>query len=419
MKLSIKYLLLSLLVSMCLFSCGKEGKTEIPSDDDTEIPPKKDQYPGLSVSANGELLLNGLPYKGIGINYFNGFTRTLDEGQYNDDSYKIGFAYLKERNIPFIRFSLAGYWPKNWDLYLTDKEKFFQNLDAFVKAAEELEIGLIPSFFWHTPTVPDLVGEPVNRWGKKNSKTHEFMRRFIREVVVRYRDSPAIWGWEQGNEVNLAVDLPGDNSNLPPIVPSLGTPSSRSREDKLSTSDLKVMMEAFAQEVRKYDGTRIVITGNAIPRSSAWNLLHNQQWTRDTRDQYIEMMGVQNPEPVNVLSIHAYPGTVEDGYFFEDEVDYNGLIEASMDASKSLLKPLFLGEWGAQEALFGESTYDKFMEILNAIQQHQVPLSAMWVFDYPPHDEEEGINVSPNNGPREYMLQEIMKVNEKIKIIQL
>ena len=135
MKLSIKYLLLSLLVSMCLFSCGKEGKTEIPSDDDTEIPPKKDQYPGLSVSANGELLLNGLPYKGIGVNYFNGFTRTLDEGQYNDDSYKIGFAYLKERNIPFIRFSLAGYWTKNWDLYLTDKEKFFQNLDAYVNSA--------------------------------------------------------------------------------------------------------------------------------------------------------------------------------------------------------------------------------------------------------------------------------------------
>ena len=38
----------------------------------------------------------------------------------------------------------------------------------------------------------------------------------------------------------------------------------------------------------------------------------------------------------------------------------------------------------------------------------------MWVFDYPPHDIEEGINVSPDNGSREYMLQEIMKVNERM-----
>lgn len=395
-------------------SCSKNKKLETPPEAETEIPPMKDHYPGLSVSTSGQLLLNNKPYQAIGVNYFNAFTRTLDDGQLENKTYNLGFAYLKERNIPFVRFSLNGYWPKNWDLYLKNKEQYFKNLDAFVKAAEEHGIGLIPSFFWHTPTVPDLVGESVNQWGNVKSKTHELMRKFIADVALRYRDSPAIWGWEQGNEVNLLVDLPGDNDNLPPIVPSLGTPATRSKNDKLSTADLIVMMTAFAKEIRKYDGTRIVITGNAISRSSAWNLHYKKDWTRDTREQYIEVFGIQNPNPINVLCIHTYPSTSEDGYFGANTVDIDGLIKASMDAAKTMKKPLFLGEWGSQEIKYGAETKAKYMEILNAIESNKVPLSAMWVFDYPPHDTEEGINVSPNNGPREYMLQEIVKVNERM-----
>lgn len=403
-------LALSLLLSI---ACKKGKSTNVPTAEDT-IPPKKDTYPGLSVSSSGQLLLNGNPYHAIGVNYFSAFIRTLEDGAQNDDSYKTGFAYLKERKIPFVRFALNGYWPKNWDLYLKNKTAYFKTLDAFVKAAEDAGIGLIPSFFWNTPTVPDLVGEPVNRWGKTNSKTHELMRQFIKDILVRYRDSSAIWAWEQGNEVNLLVDLPGDNENLPPIVPSLGTPSTRSKEDKLYTADLKVMMEAFANEIRKYDGTRMIITGNAIPRPSAWNLLNKNDWTTDTKQQFIDILGVQNPGAINSLTIHVYPASATEAYFSGDKADYNGLIKAGMDAARTFSKPLFLGEFGAQEALYGAETKAKYMEILAAIETNEVPLSAMWVFDYPPHDTEEGINVSPNNGPREYMLQEIMKVNERI-----
>jgi len=396
------------------YSCSK-GPDSTPPDDDTNVPPKAEHYPGLSVSASGQLLLNGEPYRAIGVNYFNAFIRTLDDGQQNNTSYRTGLAYLKERNIPFIRFAINGYWPKNWDRYLNNPDAYFQQLDAFVAAAEEFGIGLIPSFFWHTPTIPDLVGEPVNRWGDTGSKTHELMQKFIRDVVVRYRDSPAIWGWEQGNEVNLLVDLPGDNDNLPPIVPELGTPTTRSKEDKLYTADLLVMMRAFAREVRKYDGTRIVITGNAIQRPAARNLWKNQSWTKDTRSQFIEMLGVQNPDPIDVLCTHVYPASAEEGYFSDASVGVEGLIRASMEAAGELKKPLFLGEWGAQEAKYGTETREKFMELLEAIEDNEVPLSAMWVFDYPPHDTEEGINVSPDNGPREYMLQEIRKVNERMR----
>lgn len=381
-----------------------------------EETPKEEtkSYPGLSVSASGELQLNGKPFQGIGVNYFNAFIRTLDEGQTNNQTYIKGLDYLKERKIPFIRFAINGYWPKNWDLYRNNKEAYFKNLDAFVKAAEDRGIGLIPSFFWHTPTVPDLVGEPVNQWGNANSKTHAFMNKFIEEVVLRYRESPAIWGWEQGNEVNLLVDLPGDDSNLPAIVPSLGTPTTRSKADKLSTNDLLVMMKAFGNTVRKYDSSRIIISGNAIARASAYHLHQQKNWTKDSKAQFQEMLSLQNPNPINVLSSHIYKASSTEGYFADGETDIDGMIASSMEVAKNKKKPFFLGEWGAQQNKYGDDTKNIYLEILQAIEKNKVPISAMWVFDYPPHDTEEGINVSPDNGPREYMLTEIMKVNARM-----
>jgi endo-1,4-beta-mannosidase len=36
------------------------------------------------------------------------------------------------------------------------------------------------------------------------------MRAYVRDVVERYKDSPAVWGWEFGNEYNIPTDLPDE-----------------------------------------------------------------------------------------------------------------------------------------------------------------------------------------------------------------
>ena len=69
-------------------------------------------------------------------------------------------------------------------------------------------MSIVPSFFWHTACLPDLVGEPRNQWGNPDSKTIAFMRQYTRDVVSRYANSPAIWIWEFGNEYDLAADCP-------------------------------------------------------------------------------------------------------------------------------------------------------------------------------------------------------------------
>ena len=75
--------------------------------------------------------------------------------------------------------------------------------------------------------MPDIVGEHLDQYGNPDSKSLAFIRRYTQEVVERYRNSPAIWGWEFGNEYNLDADLPGHHLHRPVCWPTLGTPPNR------------------------------------------------------------------------------------------------------------------------------------------------------------------------------------------------
>lgn len=402
-SLSLTALLLTLILS-CKVNDGNSTEPEPPAA----------STKGLTVRQDGTLLLNGNPFKGVGVNYFNGFARTLQQESLQDTSYRTGFRYLKARNVPFIRFMGCGFWPANWNLYRHNKTQYFKNFDAFVKSAEELGIGLIPSLFWHHSTIPDLVGESVNQWGNPNSKTIAFMREYVKEVVTRYKDSPAIWGWELGNEYNLVADLPGDNENLPQITVENGTPAVRTKADKLSTNDISVAFVEFAKAVRKYDASRIIISGNANPRPAAYHLHTVKNWTRDTEQEYATMLDLQNPNPVNTYSIHHYPDN-EFQYFNDQKASLKEVIRVTMEHSVKQKKPLFIGEFGAAEVPLGVAEARRtYFELLEGIEEFKVPLSAIWVFDYAPHNTENGINIGPDNGPREYMLQAIKELNQRI-----
>ena len=163
--------------------------------------------PGLSVARDGTLLRNGAPYRGVGVNYTDAFLRPLRHP--GDESYRDDFRKLAANHIPFARITACGFSASDYQLYLQDKENYFKLLDGVVQAAEESNVGLIADLFWESYAVPDLVGEPRDQWGNSQSKTRQFMRTYIREVVSRYVNSPAIWGWEFGNEYNLSLDLAG------------------------------------------------------------------------------------------------------------------------------------------------------------------------------------------------------------------
>jgi len=363
--------------------------------------------PGLYVE-NGILTRKGKPYQGIGANYFDLFYRRLKNSK--DTSYRKGLKQLSNANIPFVRFMCGGFWPNEWKLYFKNKREYFKQLDDVVKTAEKYNVGLIPSLFWNMATVPDLVKEPMDQFGNTNSKTIDFVRKYTKEVVSRYKNSPAIWGWEFGNEGSLQIDLPNAAEHRPTIYPNLGTPEKRTKRDELTSKHLLTAYKEFANTVRKYDKNRIIISGNSEPRFSAWHNTMEKSWKEDTPEQFGEVFLRDNPDPIDTLCARSYPGKMKKFPSGTENVDQ--LMKVLKKWSVKAKKPLFIGEFGAQISLGKKEARDTFKEIIDAIEKHEVPLSALWVYDFPFQNKEWNINFKND---RAYMLKMVTEANKRIK----
>ena len=336
------------------------------------------QPPGLSVQ-NGTLLLKGEPYRGIGVNYFSLFYRTLKDP--SDTSYQKELSRLSKAGIPFVRFMASGFWPAEWELYLRDKDAHFKLLDSVVKSAEQANVGLIPSLFWNLSTVPDIVGEPIDQLGNPKSKTIEFIRQYTKEIVLRYKNSPAIWGWELGNEYNLVADLPNASEHRPPVWPTLKTALKRTERDELSSKAMLTAFTEFAHAVRMHDKHRSLLTGNSIPRTSAFHNSKDKSWKKDSREQFEEILLRDNPDPYQMICVHLYPD--KNNKYAAGTSNIADLVKTVQDISIKAKKPLFIGEFGAPVTLGEAKARSSFLELLEAIEVNKIPLSALWVFDFP------------------------------------
>lgn len=348
--------------------------------------------PGLSVR-DGVVLKDGVPYRAIGVNYFDAFSRTLRD--HNDTSYDAGFRTLADNGVPFARVMGTGFWPADMMLYQQNKAEYFTLLDGVIRSAQKHGVGLILSLFWYFPAVPDLVHEPCDQWGNPAGQTHEFMRTYTREVVTRYLGSPAVWAWEFGNEYNLDADLPNAKDLLAAVLPQSGTAPARSDRDILTHEMVRTAFREFAREVRKYDPHRLISTGNSIPRTSAWHQMHEHTWTQDSPEQFAEMLRGDNPDPVDAISVHIYR-------------DSAGRLPAALEAAQRAGKPLFVGEFGAQGE--GPETAEQFHSLLRLIEDTQVPLAALWVFDFKVQPD---LSVRADNA-RSYQLKAIAEANRRI-----
>ncbi len=362
---------------------------------------------GLYVQ-DGILMKDSRPFRAIGANYFSLFYNTIKSP--NDLSYKKNLKQLSDAGIPFVRFMCSGFWPLDYELYLKNKGEYFRKLDDIIKTAEKCKIGLIPSLFWNYSAVPDIVGEPMNKLGDPNSKTIGFIRQYTAEIVSRYKDSPAIWAWEMGNEYNLVVDLPNASEHRPPVWPNLKTAAARTQNDELTSKDMLTAYEQFAQTVHRFDKDRIIITGNSIPRLSAYHNTKEKSWTQDAPEQFAYILQRDNPDQFNTICVHIYPEEKND--YPADQNSSSGLIKKLMQYSNQFKKPLFIGEFGVPVQKDKAKERKEFEELLSAIEVNKVPLAAFWVFDL---DNQNDIwNVTFTN-ERSYIIDEVRRANLRIQ----
>jgi len=366
--------------------------------------------PGLTVR-DGQFHKDGRPFRGVGINYFTAFLRKLGPEaapvDLADNSYRGGFKTLREHGIPFVRFCAGGFFPDEWEPYRTDREAYFAAFDRLVTDAEACGLGLIPSLFWNYSTVPDLVGEPLDQWGNPASKTHAFMRRYTTEVVTRYRDSPAIWAWEFGNEWIHEADLPGPEQGRGWIVPDYGTPAQRTARDKMFRKYVYVAYQAFADTVRVIDPHRPILSGDATPRPSAFHNWTEASWKRDTPEQWRQVF-VQDNAAMSALSAHIY--------YYPPDQQRRGADEQlvrMLDISRATGKPLFIGEFGPSgKEKPRDEERRQFEGLLELMVTNQVPLSALWNFDFE-HVDQGHWNITETNH-RAYMLDALREANRKL-----
>jgi endo-1,4-beta-mannosidase len=233
------------------------------------------------------------------------------------------------------------------------------------------------------------------------------MKSYTSEVVQRYKDSPAIWGWEFGNEMNLTTDIPYTK-----VTPQMGTPLLRTDSDRISTSDMIVALKEFVNTVRTYDPHRIIFSGHSVPRGYAWHLMKSGLWKKDSLFQFKIMVGLQNPDPLNSVTMHLYPSAFGE-YFNGQQASLKEIIQITLMEAVALRKPLFLGEFGAPLTLREDQERLKFNELLGAIDDLKVPLAAVWVFDYSLQNSD--WNITPLNR-RSYMIDEIGRLNRSIQL---
>jgi len=371
-------------------------------------PPAEPKIFGLSRQGS-EFIKDGKPYYGMGVNYFDAFYRVLKDNE--DQSYKEGFRILREQyDIPFARVMFTGFWPIDHELYFLNKEKYFQLLDELVAEAEKQELGLIPSFFWFIGLVPDMMGEHMDAYADPNSKTTQYMKTYIHEVVGRYKDSPAIWAWELGNEWMLVADIPNEENGRVMTATEMNSPAKRHPvKDWVKRDNLLVAYQMFADEVRKIDPTRMVGYGDALTRNSAYNNHFNKNFDIDTREEFLQMFKGDNIG-ADCEGVHIYP--FQDGTYFPD----NAPIEETIKLCNSTDKPLFIGEFGAPIELGKEEARAFYDRLIKVIMEERVPLSALWVYDFSPQDST--WNVTHDND-RAYMLDAIVEVNAEFKSLGL
>ncbi len=365
-------LFLSILVIPAALHAPRANASPTPPPETFPVP----AHMGLTLGGKGELLLDGKPYRGIGVDYYSLFSSLLADP--SSTAYVSGLRQLESHHIPFVRFMATGFWPSDLRLLESNPHEYWRLMGDVVAEAQRDHIGLIADFFWTTFTVPDLVGEPLDQWGNPASKTIRFMKSYVAQFMMRFDRSPAIWGYEFGNEYNNAADLPNWRSHLAPVSPKRGTPTDRTAADRLTSAEVIVAYKAFAQEIRKFDPYRIIESGNSIDRISAWHQKYRRSWGTDSESEYASMLRYLNPRPFGMTSVHFYPGRK----LLPPFKTAGAYLSFLNGLARTNGRPLFIGEFGVPGRA-SAAKRQEFRSLLEAVIGSGAPLAALWVYDDP------------------------------------
>ena len=341
--------------------------------------------PRLLIGPDKSFLIDGKKACAHGINYPNALLNLTSVSESSLPSmqkkYCADLEVFKTYDIPFFRTPISGYWAKNWDLYIADKDEYFKRLDFLVSEAEKRNIGIVLTFLNSQVSIPDLKKEKVSEWGNRNSETRAFFKNFVKEVVERYKNSPSVWAWEFCQNALDYCDIPGGENGLFSVSEDNGSPKERDAKDKITRKMMYPVCEEFCKLIRSIDENRPIFSGDKFPRRNAASNLAGR-WAIDT-PQSRERLMMKDSSDFDALSVHLFnnPDMIK---LYGEKTTFESLLEFSLKAAKKARKPLFLGEWGwSNDGVDYEYFFTDraFAEALKAVEKLKPQLTAFWVYN--------------------------------------
>ncbi|UTY56377.1 cellulase family glycosylhydrolase [Massilia sp. erpn] len=369
------------------------------------------------VVENGLFMHKGKPFYGVGVNYFDGFTRYAKNEK--DESWKKGLQIIKKHEIPFIRISTIGFWPETIQSdYLKDeatKREFHRRLNIFMTEADNLGIGVILDVFWNWTALLEITGEHASAIGR-DSQTRDLMKKIIDEMVDQHKDHPALWGWEFTNEGSSFMDLTLQRGyqNYPCLPTREGRATPWTPADNFTHQDMISAIEFFAKEISDRDKRTPIFSGNNVPNPNAFSLRYlpkSEGNRKDTEAEFGWILRKNEPDSGNTLSMHLYPEQ-EGTYFGRKDSGLEDILEAAMARSHKDKRPFYLGEFGAKRKQVSYDADKKIDQFLSAIYNQRIQLSSFWVYDFAHQKDTYSVMAGEGRIPT---LEKLQKYNELMR----
>ncbi len=347
-----------------------EGGVSSDISSGTENQPENSDVPewskyGLQVTDEGVVTLGGADYYGMGVNFFDPINIMRIVGERWLEEY---FKALSEGDVPYIRMKFGLFYATEVSVLYDEKsrDEFLSNLDKIVKMAEKHNVGIIASLIWNANIYPDYCGETLDMIADPNSKSVKEATKYVTDIVKRYRQSPAIWAWEIGNELDLACD-------------TWYFTNKNGKQELFTYKYVQAYYELMGKAIRENDPYRMIVGGSSV-RSSSYALANSQgqDWTVNNFTGWKLTFERYTPAPLDSISLH-YPA--------------DSHIKTVMDVAKELKIAVFIGEYissalynnpydkeSPQEQPLEKAEQDALYKALEIFDKQGVQLSCIWQF---------------------------------------
>ena len=379
---------------------------------------------GFVTAKGSELLLDGKPYRAIGVNMphlsqaYNG-TWHHCRGIYGTrekmrQSIVDAIVDAERHGVAFIRFFASPGYPKGTaELYLKDKDEYWRQMDEVFELCRKHGLKLVPSLGilkWHSDCreLMTAVLDP-------ESETYKATYGYVREFVTRYKDDPLVLMWELENEAFLKADvnMKGRRARPKGVYPkgATGVRETYTLEDSLRFDTLTQLYKEMTTFVKELDPNHLVTSGDSGPREESMCrrlTFPNFKWRNDTIREHLSNLLESQPEPLDVLSIHMYGNFTT--HRKVGNLPHLDFLRARVRAIHASRSPAFVGELGQANPHHQADPEAKWTRAaVDLLDEEGVALIALWVWHFPWQDKDFNI---PNGAAQPLLMQRVREFNE-------